>query len=507
MTLQKNILDRLRAGALVALVEEADEILAIAACEMAAKALPPGTCEVLSILADDFIDKFKMHKDTGRGVIIVADLLRAMGNNPQIVRMIREFALQSKAPPYPRLILVEAPGIEVPPSLKGDIEYVIPPLPTVDELKQELEIFIKDQNVKLEGNGETKHAIAQSLAGLARHEASRLLARCWVDQKKLDCAWLRRSKAERVTERLGGALSFVDVDSPDVGGQANLLGWVDTRSKTFASEKAKIYGLPEIKGLLIAGIPGTGKSLDVKHIARKIGLPLLRLDVGKLFGSLVGQSESQVRQAIEAAEACAPCIMWIDEIEKGLSGMKGGGGDGGTTQRVFGTILTWLQEKKKPVFVVATANRVFDLPPELLRKGRFDEIFFVDLPTAKEREEIARIHVLRRKRDVAVLVPKTIADACDGFSGAEIEQAIIDGMFTAYADGEREVTIDDIQKAAGATMPLSKTMAEDITKQRQWAKGRARMAGTPAETPKPTGGSGYGGVTRTQINLNDKEDK
>jgi SpoVK/Ycf46/Vps4 family AAA+-type ATPase len=388
-------------------------------------------------------------------------------------------------PPYPRLILIEVPGGEVPASLKGDIEYVIPKLPNVEELKQELDVFVKEQNITLEGNGENKHAIAQSLAGLPRHTAAKMLARCWVELKKLDPAWLRTAKAERITETLGGALSFVDMESPDVGGQENLVAWLKTRGAAFASKKAKDYGLPEIKGLLVTGIPGTGKSLFVRYTERTIKLPLLRLDVGKLFGSLVGQSESQVRQAIEAAEACAPCVLWIDEIEKGMAGMKGGGGDSGTSQRVFGTILTWLQEKTKPVFVVATANRVFDLPPELLRKGRFDEIFFVDLPSEQEREDIARIHVLRRDRDVKILDPKAIAAGTAGFSGAEIEQAIVDGMFTAYAE-DREVTLADILLAASSTMPLSKTMSEDISKLRQWAKGRARMAGK-AEVVKDAG--------------------
>lgn len=476
MKLQRSILDRLRAGALVVLVEEADEILALGASDMAAKAISTDGLTVVSILDPDFMEKFTAHKDSGRGTMVVSDLLRSMGNDPSVVRRIREFALMQREAPRPRLILIESPGVTVPEALKGDIEYIIPPLPNVEELKQELELFIAGQKITLEGNGENRHAIAQALTGLARHEAFRLLGRCWTEEKKLDCAWLRRAKAERITERLSGALTFVDADGADVGGQESLVNWLATRGKAFASQKAKEYGLPEIKGLLVTGIPGTGKSLFVKHTAKTIKLPLLRLDVGKLFGSLVGQSESQVRQAIEAAEACSPCVLWIDEIEKGLGGMKGTGGDGGTSQRVFGTILTWLQEKKKPVFVVATANKVNDLPPELLRKGRFDEIFFVDLPTAEEREAIATIHVVMRKRDVKVLDPKVIAAACDGFSGAEIEQAIVDGMFGAYAEN-REVTLDDIKAAAKGTMPLSKMMAEDIKALRKWAEGRARMAG------------------------------
>jgi hypothetical protein len=492
MTLQKNVLDRLRAGALVILVEEADEVLAVAACEMAAKALPPGRVQVLSILDGEFSDKVAAHKgSTNGGVMIIADFLRVMGSNPAAIRMIREFALQTKAPPYPRIILVESPGVDIPPSLTGDIEYIMPPLPDVEELKQELDVFLADQKIKLEGNGENRHAIAQACCGLARHEAARLLARCWVDLKKLDAGWLALAKATRVMERSKGALSYVDAAAPDVGGQENMVNYLATRGKAFGSEKAKKYGLPEIKGLLVTGIPGTGKSLFVRYVARKLGLPLLRFDVGKVFGSLVGQSEAQVRQTIEAAEASSPCVLWIDEIEKGLGGMKGPSGDSGTTQRVFGTILTWLQEKKSPVFVVATANNVTSLPPELLRKGRFDEIFFVDLPTAEEREAIARIHILRRERKVEKLNPKLIADFTEGFSGAEIEQAVIDGMFTAYAQ-DRDVTLEDIQQAAAATMPLSKTMSEDITKLRNWAKGRARMAGktAPQEAPKPASDTG-----------------
>ena len=476
MTLQQTILNRLKAGALLSIVIESDEALAVEAARMAANAVAPKQVQVLSVLDSEFGDKLQAHRDNGKGVMIIADLLRVQGTNPGMARLLREFALQVKTPPYPRIILIESPGVDIPAGLRGDIEYIMTKLPTTEELKDELNQFLADQQIKLEGNGEERAGIAEALAGLARHEAARLLARCWVDQKKLDTEWLRKAKAERVSERLGGALSFVDPDGADVGGAELLHNWLNARKKSFASEKARLYGLPELKGLLLVGVPGCGKSAMVKSISRKWGLPLMRLDIGKVFGSLVGQSEAQIRQAIEAAEACAPCVLWVDEIEKGLSGNKGGGGgDSGTGARVFGAILTWLQEKTRPVFVVATANRVMDLPPELLRKGRFDEIFFVDLPDAEEREAIARIHVERKKRDIKVLDPKAIADICDTFSGAEIEQAIVDAMNMAYSE-DREFTLEDIKTAAGDTMPLSKTMAEDITKLRQWAKGRARLA-------------------------------
>ena len=207
-----------------------------------------------------------------------------------------------------------------------------------------------------------------------------------------------------------------------------------------------------------------------------------------VFGSLVGQSEAQIRQALSAVEACSPCILWIDEIEKGLGGLKqGGGGDSGTSTRVFASVLTWLQEKTKPIFVIATANSVAALPPELLRKGRLDEIFFVDLPDLEERKAIAKIHVERKKRE-KILDVDAIASICDGFSGAEIEQVLYDAMKKAFANG-REVTVDDIQNAARDTVPLSKTMSEDISRLRKWAEGRARPANKRAKgaTSKPTG--------------------
>lgn len=477
MTLQQTILNRLKAGTLLSVVIEADEALAVEACRMAAEAIAPKQVQVVSVLDGDFGDKLQAHKDNGKGVMIIADLLRVQNGNPGTARLLREFALQVKAPPYPRIILVESPGIEIPVGLRGDIEYITTKLPTVEELKQELEQFLSDQSIKLEGNGEVKAAIADALAGLARHEAARLLARCWVDNKKLDTVWLRRAKAERVSERLGGALSFIETaDIPELGGAELLQEWLRSRQKAFSSEKARLYGLPESKGVLLVGVPGTGKSLTPKMIGKLWGLPLMRLDIGKVFGSLVGQSEAQIRMALDAAEACSPCVLWVDEIEKGLGGSKGqGGGDSGTSTRVLGTILTWLQEKTRPVFVVATANSVANLPPELLRKGRFDEIFFGDLPDKAERVAIARIHVERRKRKTDDLDPETIATICDDFSGAEIEQVIIDAMFRAYSE-DREVNLKDIQTAAEATMPLSKTMAEDIKKLREWAKGRARMA-------------------------------
>jgi SpoVK/Ycf46/Vps4 family AAA+-type ATPase len=477
MSLAKTLTNRLRAGSLVVLVEESDEQLALDAAKNAAKMFAP----VVSISAadPDAIQKLENQK-TGQGTLIISDFLRVFGGNPVAIRLIREVALQRRENgAYSRLILIEVPGVEVPGVLRSDIEYVVNKLPDIKELLQELQDFIESHDVKLEGNGEVKYAIASAVSGMARHEAARLFARCYIEKnQKLDPAWLRKEKAARVAERLGGALTFVNTeDSPEVGGLGNLKSWLSIRKDAFGSEKAKQYGLPEPKGLLLLGVPGGGKSLTVKTVGRGWGLPTLRLDAGKLFGSLVGQSEAQTRQAIEAAEACAPCILWIDEIEKGLGG--GGGLDGGTSQRVFGTLLTWLQEKTSPVFVVATANRISGLPPELLRKGRFDEIFFVDLPTREERLEIVKIHLARHGRAEAKIKAQEIADASEGFTGAELEQGVIEGLFTSYSQ-KREIKTEDILAAVRGTVPLSKTMADQIKELRAWATGRAKSASVTA---------------------------
>jgi hypothetical protein len=480
VNLSITIRDRMRAGSLVTLVEESDEALAVASAKTGAVQFQP--IKMMSASDQEVMTAIENHK-TGAGTLIISDFLRVYGGNAVAVRMIREIALQNRkaGEAFSRVILVESPGVEVPKVLIGDIEYVNPPLPSLPELIEELLEFAKQQGSPLEEKGQDTYAYAAAVSGLARHEAARLFARCIVENKELNASWLRREKAARVAERLGGALTFVDSDSAGVGGLDNLKKWLGARRGAFGSVKAKEYGLPESKGVLLLGIPGSGKSLTAKTVAREWGLPLLRLDAGKLFGSLVGQSESQTRQAIEAAESCAPCVLWVDEIEKGLAGTKGGG-DSGTTQRVFGTLLTWLQEKSKPVFVVATANRVADLPPELLRKGRFDELFFVDLPTPEERKEIVKIHMNRRGRKPAQVTIDEIAQATEGFSGAEIEQAILEGMFTAFSS-TREVAVNDIVEAAQGTVPLSKTMSEEIKALRQWASGRAKPATLPVSIP------------------------
>jgi SpoVK/Ycf46/Vps4 family AAA+-type ATPase len=248
-----------------------------------------------------------------------------------------------------------------------------------------------------------------------------------------------------------------------------------TRAAAFGAE-AREFGLPEPKGLLLVGVQGCGKSLTAKAVASLWKLPLLRLDVGNLFGSYIGTSEENMRKAIKIAESLSPAILWLDEIEKGFSGVASSGmSDGGTTARVFATFLTWLQEKTKPVFVVATANAIDQLPPEMLRKGRFDEIFFIDLPTCTERESIIDIHLKKRRREPKRFAIERLARACEGFSGAEIEQAIISSLYDAFAQ-KRDITTEDIERAFAETVPLSTMMSEQVEAFRSWASDRARPA-------------------------------
>jgi len=272
----------------------------------------------------------------------------------------------------------------------------------------------------------------------------------------------------------------------DIGGLDQLKEWLERRSGAF-SASAKAYGLPAPKGLLIVGIPGTGKSLTAKATAGAFGLPLLRLDMGCVFGGIVGQSEANLRSVIQTAEAIAPCVLWIDEIEKGFSGSKSSGStDGGTSSRVFGSFLSWMQEKEKPVFVVATANDVSKLPPEFLRKGRFDEMFFVDLPDALERAQIWDIIISRYHRKPTDFDTVILSRACEQFTGAEIEAVFIDALHEAYAEG-REPKAKDILEAMTHTVPLAQLMDGQIAALRHWAKGRAREAASHT-TPGPRTG-------------------
>jgi SpoVK/Ycf46/Vps4 family AAA+-type ATPase len=330
--------------------------------------------------------------------------------------------------------------------------------------------------------GDDRDMLLDAACGLTSIEAENAFALSVVERSQLCPQVVAREKASEVKK--GGLLEVCAQPATldEIGGLELLKGWLLKRRDAFGHE-AKVYGLPAPKGLLIVGIPGTGKSLTAKATASVFQRPLLKLDAGRLFAGLVGQSEANLRTVIATVEAIAPCVLWIDELEKGFSGSRSSGAtDGGTSARVFGSFLSWLQDRKAPVFVVATANDVTQLPPELLRKGRFDELFFVDLPNQQEREAIWRIQVSKYGRAPENFDLAQLAKATEGLTGSEIEQLFIDALHEAFSE-RREPTDLSIAMLLTDLVPLSKLMTEQVDGLRKWARGRARRA-TLAESEK-----------------------
>lgn len=374
-------------------------------------------------------------------------------------------------------LVVTTPVRSIPVELGDDAVVVEIPLPEEAALRHELDKLIDSTTgVRSTLTPAGRGRLAQAALGLTAAQARRAFARAIVRDDVLDDRDIDAVIAEKkAVIRENEALEFYSVEEgpEDVGGLEVLKEWLRLRERAF-SAAAREFRLPAPKGMALIGIPGTGKSLTAKMIGGLWRLPLLRLDVGALFGSLVGESEERVRRALRLTETVSPCVLWIDEVEKALAS---GGHDGGTSQRVFGTVLTWMQEKTAPVFVVATANDVSALPPETLRRGRFDEVFFLDLPTEEERREIITVHLRKRGRKPEMFDVFQLARDCDGFVGAELEQVIIDAMYEAFSDDERDVTTADIARAAGRTVPLSKSQREVIEDLRQWLReGRAQSA-------------------------------
>lgn len=407
-------------------------------------------------------------------IVILRDFHRFL-EDIAVARKLRNLARLLKS--QPKNIVIVAPRLNLPDELSELVTVLEFSLPTVAEIKQELGRLLGAMGQQVLGEQDLDNLV-RSCQGLSLERIRRVLARAIATHGQLNPDDLELVLEEkRQTIRQTQILDFYPAKEQisDIGGLDNLKDWLLRRGDAF-SEKARQYGLPHPRGLLLAGIQGTGKSLTAKAIAHHWHLPLLRLDVGRLFAGLVGESESRTRQMIQIAEALSPCILWIDEIDKAFSGLDGRG-DSGTTNRVFGTFLTWLAEKQTPVFVVATANNIQTLPAELLRKGRFDEIFFVGLPNQQERQAIFEVHLSRlRPHNLKAYDLERLAYETPDFSGAEIEQTLIEAMHLGFSQG-RDFLMEDILEAASQIVPLARTAQDQIESLQAWAAaGRARPA-------------------------------
>lgn len=474
---------------------------------------PPGTEDILVAL--EVVERFPEP-----AVFVIHDPHPYFGSEQrasshEVVRKLRDLVPVLKGGQPPRSVVFVSPVLQLPLELQKDVTVVDFVLPTAEEIRAVLDGIIRAN----EGSGRIvidlpptdAERLVKAAVGLTLHEAENAFARAMVADGRLDARDVETVLEEkRQTIRKSEILEYIssDLDLRDVGGLENLKRWLEKRNGVWMDE-ARAYGLPAPRGVLITGVPGCGKSLLAKAIGAAWQLPLLRLDVGRVFGVYIGSSEQNMRTAIATAEAIAPSILWIDEIEKGFGGRER---DGGTSMRVFGSFLTWMQEKTRPVFVIATANNIDRLPPELLRKGRFDEIFFVDLPTRSERMQIFGVHLVKRLANPQVTgdfridaaACERLAELTEGFVGAEIEQVVIAGLFEAFSE-RRAVRMGDFERAVRETVPLSVTQAEEIRAIRAWASVRA-VAATPrdrraeytdfssGDTPGGDGGPAGGGA-------------
>jgi hypothetical protein len=418
-----------------------------------------------------------------RTVLVMRDLHKWF--DPLVLRSLRSLARSLQAAPSvdARTIVLLTPSGDVPPELAGHATVIDYPLPDRTEIAALLDDVISNlpESVRATAapNGTRDQAI-DAAVGLSAEEAANCYARSLVTSRRIDPVLVANEKRRVIAREK--VLTWYDPDPRGldaIGGLELLKDWLVTRRTAF-SPKARAFGLPAPKGAMLVGVPGCGKSLTAKAIAAAWQMPLLRLDMGALKSKFVGDSEANIRKALQVAETVSPCVLWLDEIEKAMAGATGAQGDGGVSADALGAVLSWMQERAGSVFVVATANDVSSLPPELLRKGRFDEVFFVDLPTPPERAAIARATLKQFGRDASQFDLRAIALAANLFTGAEIAAVVPDALFAAFAEN-REVTTDDILAAIATVAPLAVTAREKIAALRQWAQGRARPA-SKAET-------------------------
>jgi len=412
-----------------------------------------------------------------RGVYILCDFHPYIGYAAN-QRMLREI-INRRGSAAHTLVLV-APKVELPPELESDAVRFSLRLPDEQALlkmvREEAALYQKEhQGRRVEKEPEALSAMVRNLRGLSLTEARRVARQLIFKDGAIrsgDLPELAKLKFELLNQSGHLHFEYDTADFAQVAGLRRMKRWVDQRRAVFLSDNPP-PGLDPPKGLLLLGVQGTGKSLAAKAVAGVFGVPLVRLDFGTLYNKYHGETEKNLREALSAAEQVAPCVLWMDEIEKGIASSDS---DGGVSRRVLGYLLTWMAERKSQVFLVATANQVRELPPELLRKGRFDEIFFVDLPDEATRAEIFRIHLERRQIDWGAFSLLTLAEAADGFSGAEVEQAVVGALYAAHAAGrplDEGLLLEEIR----GTRPLSVIMAEQVNALREWAASRTVPAG------------------------------
>jgi len=400
--------------------------------------------------------------------------------DPVVVRSLRDLCHALKRS-YKTAVLL-SPLMELPFELQKSVAVVDLPVPDREVMESLFDELIRDVTAggkaKVNLNVADRDRLVTAVLGLTLDEAERVFAQALVRDAKLDASDIDAVLSEKKQIiRKSGLLEYYTPDEglKDIGGLDLIKDWLRKRTRSF-SDEARRYGLPRPKGVLILGVQGCGKSLTAKAVSKFWNLPLLRFDVSRIFDRFIGSSEMNMRLALQTAQSIAPAILWVDEVEKAFSGTRSSSvTDAGTTSRVFGTFITWLQESPSMVFTIATANTIEDLPPELLRKGRFDEIFFVDLPAQAEREEIFNIHLRKRKRDPKRFDLPDLARRAEGFSGAEIEQIVVAALYDAF-DESREMEMRDLVHCLAESVPLSTTMREGIQELRAWARERTRPA-------------------------------
>jgi SpoVK/Ycf46/Vps4 family AAA+-type ATPase len=428
------------------------------------------------------VDPFKaidfILKSEDSGVYLFKDLHPFLIGNPHLVRKMKDFVARAKF--SNQVIILLSPLLCLPEELQKDIAIIDFALPDIEELGKLFDLLVaerlKEGNFEVRLAAKQRETLLRAALGLTITEAEKAFSRIIQGKSFLDSREIQTVINEKMNYiRVSGALEFIEneVKIKDVGGLEDLKKWAAERSLGF-TQKAHAYGLPLPKGILVTGISGCGKSLCIKALANSWQMPLVRLDMTRIFSGMLGSPEEIMRRSIKTVEAVAPVLLWIDEIEMAFQSGKTDHKNS-EAMRVFSSFLTWMQEKDTPVFLGATANDIDKLPPELLRKGRFDEIFFVDLPNPKEREDIFKIHLENRNNQISIYSLQGLAKQAEGFSGAEIEQCVISSMYKAFSQ-DRKLTIEDLFISIGSTVPLAVTMDEQIKTSKRWADSRARKA-------------------------------